>query len=307
MYRQAENRVKIEGILAETDLKYGSFVRNGETVETIGGSIKVQVNQNINGESSVIEVPVYLFSSKMTKKGTLNPAYESIEKVMKEFVSIAAAGGAEHADRVRITNASIRMNEFIGQDGRVVSQPRIQASFVSRAVGDFKPEASFALEIFVANMARAMDNEGVELDPAKLEVQAIVPQYTSETASALNVDVVPLTAVTPGVINAIESSWEIGQCYKCAGRLNFSSKTEEVVEELGFGDPVKKTRTINTHELIVTAGTEAPLEGDFAWSLDEIKAGMAARKNKLEEMKNGKNAGKKTPAPGKKTPADLGF
>ena len=32
-FRQAENRVKIEGILAETDLKYGSFVKNGETIE----------------------------------------------------------------------------------------------------------------------------------------------------------------------------------------------------------------------------------------------------------------------------------
>ena len=106
--RQAANRVKIEGILAETDLKYGSFQKNGETVESIGGSIKVLVHQEINGVATALEVPVYMFSSKYTKTGKINPSYESIEKVMKEFVSIAAAGGESQADRVRITNADIR-------------------------------------------------------------------------------------------------------------------------------------------------------------------------------------------------------
>ena len=72
-YRQAENIVKIEGILAETDLKYGSFMKNGEPVEYIGGSIKVLVEQEINGQASSLEIPVYMFSSKYTKAGKVNP------------------------------------------------------------------------------------------------------------------------------------------------------------------------------------------------------------------------------------------
>ena len=85
-FRQAENKVKIEGILAETDLKYGSFVKNGETIESIGGNIKVLVEQEINGEAKTLEIPVYMFSSKYTKAGKINPSYESIEKVMKEKI-----------------------------------------------------------------------------------------------------------------------------------------------------------------------------------------------------------------------------
>ena len=307
--RQAENRVKIEGILAETDLKYGSFVKNGETVESIGGSIKVLVNQDINGVATTLEVPVYMFSSKYTKAGKVNPSYESIEKVMKEFVSIAAAGSAEQADKVRITNADIRMNEFVGQNGQIVSQPRVHASFVSRAVGDFKPEASFTLEFMVSSIARATDKDGVELDPAKLNVEVIVPQYTAPTATAPNVDLVSLVAVNPNVINAVESYWEAGSCYKASGRLNFSSRTEEVVEQVDFGEANTKVRTINVSEFIITGGSQAALEGDFAFDMDEIKAGMAARKARLDDVKNGKTAAnKKAPAPStSKGKLDLGF
>lgn len=306
-FRQAENKVRIEGILAESDLKYGSFEKNGQPVESIGGSIKVLVNQTINGENVSLEIPVYMFSSKYTKKGTINPSYESIEKVMKEFVSIAAAGGMANADKIRITNADIRMNEFIGQNGQLVSQPRVHASFVSRAIGDFKPEATFNLEFMVSSISRVVDNDGVEVDPAKLEIKAIVPQYTAPTASTMNVDLITLYAVAPGVINAVESYWEAGECYKASGRLNFSSRTEEVIEEVDFGEPQRSVRTINVSEFIITGGSQAPLEGDFAFDIDDIRAGMAARKNKIEEAKTTKT-GKKTPVQdSKKGKLDLGF
>lgn len=46
MLRQAKNIVRIEGILSEINLKYGSFVNKstGATVDNIGGNIKVLVN-----------------------------------------------------------------------------------------------------------------------------------------------------------------------------------------------------------------------------------------------------------------------
>ena len=50
MLRQAENRIKIEGILAEIDIKPGSFNKNGQTMESIGGSIVVKVTQKVAGE-----------------------------------------------------------------------------------------------------------------------------------------------------------------------------------------------------------------------------------------------------------------
>ena len=301
MLRQAENKVKIEGILSEIDLKYGSFLKNGEPTETIGGNIKVLVEQEINKVPTVLEVPVYMFSTKYTKAGKVNPSYESIETVMKEFVSIAACGSKENADKIRITNGQIRMNEFIGQNGTMVSTPRIHASFVSRAIGGFKPEATFTLEFMVSDINRMTDNQGIELDPPKLNIVTIVPQYGEK------VDVVPLHAANPNVISAIEGYWESGSCYRASGRLNFSSTTQTVLEEVDFGEPIEKVRTINVSEFLITGGSQAPLDDDMAFAVEDIRKAMAERKERLENMKTN-NVQKQAPAPAsKKGKMDLGF
>lgn len=309
MFRQAENKVKIEGILSEIDLKYGSFQRDGADVETIGGSIKVLVEQVVNGEEVTLEIPVHMFSTKLTKAGKINPSYESIETVMKEYKSIAATGDKSVADKIRITNGQIKMNEFVGQNGNIVSYPRISASFVSRAVGEFKPQATFNLEFMVSKIYRVVDSEGVEVDPAKLAVEVIVPQYTAPSADAMNVDVVTLYANSNGVIDAIEQYWNAGDSFKASGRLNFTSRTETVKQEVDFGEAQESVRTINTSEFVITGGSQAPLDGDFAFDIEDIKKGMAARKAKLEDLKSGaKSMSKKTPVQNSsKGKADLGF
>lgn len=301
MLRQAENRIKLEGILSETDLKYGSFVKNGDTVESIGGSIKVLVEQTVNGNPVTLEVPVHMFSTKYTRAGKINPAYESIERVMNEFVSIASCGSKENADRVRITGAEMRVNEFYGQGGTLISTPRVNTSFVSRAIGEFKPEASFVMEFMVSDINRVVDADGAEVSPAKLAVDVIVPQYGGR------VDTLKLYATSPNVINAIENYWEAGQCYKASGRLNFSSTTRTVREEVDFGEPIERVQTISVSEFIITGGSQVPLDEELAFSVNDIKTAMAERKNRLEELK-ARGSAKQTPAQNtSKGKLDLGF
>lgn len=304
MLREAENRVKIEGILSEIDLKYGSFVKDGKPVETIGGVIKVQVDQLINGVPTTLEIPVHMFSTKYTKKGTINPAFESIEKVMNEYVSIpiAATSGVE-PDKVRITSARIDMNEYFGQNGQFISFPRITTSFVARATGTFKPEATFSLEFVVSNIAYAVDKEGVEVEPKKLEVTAIVPRYGEK------VDVVKLVATNPNVIDAIEQYWQINETFKANGRLNFTSQTHIETQEVDFGEPIERVVTTSISELVITGGSQNPLEGDFAFDINDIKKALAERKERLNELKE-KGKSKKAPAPATSVGIDvndLGF
>lgn len=305
MLREAENKVKIEGILSEIDLKYGSYVRDGRTVETIGGTIKVRVNQVVNGEAQTLEIPVNMFSHKLTKAGKINPSYESIEHVMNEFTSIAACGSEEGADRIRITGGRIEMNEYPNQQGRIVSFPRISTSFVSHATGEFKPEATFTLEFAVSDMQLETDRDGIELDPPKLNVLAVVPKYNGD------VDVVKLVATNPNVIDAIQSYWEKDHTYSANGRLFFSSKTETTYQEVDFGEPVEKTHTINISDLVITGGSQSPKEDEFAFPVEDIVEALKARKAKLEAKKN-KNTNHKTPAPMSSSAiaqagADLGF
>ena len=280
MLRQAENRCKIEGILAEIDIKPGHFEKNGQQVESIGGSIIVKVTQKISGEEKELAIPVHMFASKLTNKGTPNPAYDSIQKVMNEYVSIAASdNGEDGADRIRITNASVRMNEYYSQDGRLVSFPRINASFVQRInKSDCKPEATFTAEFVVANKSEEVNRNGDAT--GRYRIDAIVPQYGGK------VDVVPMYAQSPGVISAVSTYWEIGDTVKANGRLDFSATTETILEEVDFGEPIEKTRTINRSDLIITGGSQEPLEGDFAYDNTEIQSALADRKARLEKQKD---------------------
>ncbi len=305
MLQSKENRVKIEGILSEIDLKTGSFKKNGQEVNSIGGSIKVRVNQKLpNGEEQELEIPVHMFASELTNKGTSNPAYESIARVMNEYTSIAAAG-IEAADRIRITSGTINMNEYYGQGGNLVSFPRINASFITKVKREeFKPEATFSVVFMIGSKAFATDKDGVEI-PDRYKIGAVLPQYGGK------VDVVEFLATSQGVIDATSNYWNVGDTVKANGRLNFTSRTETTLTEVDFGEPKEETRTISVSELIITGGSSTPLEGEFAFDQDEIQAALKERQVRLAEMKeNSKNKGKAGKAPAAEATnkfKDLGF
>ncbi len=306
MIKEAENNVRIEGILSEVDLNYGSFKKKatGETVNSIGGSIKIQVNQVINGETVMLEVPVHMFASETTNKGTKNPAYQNIEKIKNEFTSIAAAGNVQGADAVRITNGKIVMNEFANRMGEIASYPRINASFISKIrQDDMKPEATFTATFVVGKKAPEVDREGVET--GRYKVTGVLPQFGGK------VDVVEFITANPKVIEAIDQYWNENDTVSAIGRLNFSSRTETVVKEVDFGEPQETVRTFSVSELVITGGSATPLEGDRAYDINDIKDALADRKARLDKMKeDAANTTTKTrnaPAADSKGRVDLGF
>ena len=304
MLESKENSVKIEGILSEIDLEAGSYNKDGKTVEKIGGSIKVRVNQMLNGAEVELDIPVYMFANKLTNKGTPNPAYASIERVMNEYKSIAAVG-IDAADRVRITGANIRMNEYYGQGDKLNSYPRINASFVTKVtdMSKYNPEATFSAIFAIGSMSYEIDKDGVEVTD-RYKIRGIMPQYGG------SVDVIDFFATSPNVIDAVSSYWEQGDTVKINGKLNFSSKTEETVVQVDFGEPRVERKTVSVSELIITGGSQTPLEGDFAFDMDEIQTALEARQARLAEMKAKQKAKDTKAAPkatGKKSMADLGF
>ena len=296
---QSENIVKIEGILAETDLEEKRFLRNGAQQEAIGGSITIRVNQKIGERDVISDVPVYMFATKLTRKGTMNPAYENIKNIKDNYTSIAASD-EEHADRVRITNGDIRMNEYYGRSGNLVSFPRINASFIQRVkeTEEFNPKAEFTCTAVVLKQDYELDRE--QNETGRYLLQTAVVQYGDK------LDVVPFIVENKKAINYISSNWESGNTVRMTGRLNFSYRVVRDVKENAFGDPVIDERTISTSELIITGGSE-PIEGEGSYDAAEIKNGLAARMASLEEMKNKANT-KKAPAPSNSfSNNDLGF
>lgn len=297
------NVVKIEGILSEIDIEYKDFKKNGVDTKAIGGVIKVRVNTAINGADTELEIPVHMFAAQLTNAGAPNPAYESIERVMNEYVSIAASD-IDHADRVRITKGQIQMNEYYGQDERLISFPRITASFVTKIKKEeCKPKAEFNVTFMVGKAGYELDRDGVETN--KYKVTGMVPQFGGK------VDVVPFFAYNAGVIDAVSQYWNEGDTVKATGKLNFTSKTETRMVEVDFGEPTEETRTISVSELVITGGSSTPLEGEFAIDYDDIKAALEDRKERLAASKTkaaNKGTSGKAPAPaGGNKFKDLGF
>lgn len=306
MLRQATNNVRIEGILSEVDLDYKSYVKNGENMDAIAGIVKILVKQTIDGVDNINEIPIHVFANKKTTKGTLNPSYTSVEKVMNEFVSISAAGGEENADRVRITSGQIQMNEYYNRDGKLVSFPRVSASFFSKIKKDeCKPEATFTVEMLVASQGYETDAEGVEVEPKRYKIKGIIPGWNNR------IEVVDFVCSNENVINAISSYWQNNDTVKASGRLNFTSKTESYVTQEGFGEQIERTRTINVSDLVLTGGLPDPLEGEFAYDLGEIQQALTERKARLEANKEKdmlKNKPRTAPAPESSNAGlDLGF
>lgn len=294
------NVVKIEGILSEIDLKYGTFKKNNVDIKSIGGSIKIRVNIKINNEDTVLEIPVHMFATEFTNAGASNPAFESIERVMNEYVSIAATD-ENQADRVRITRAQITMNEYYGQNGNLVSFPRISASFVTKIKKDeCKPDASFTAVFMVGNKGYETDKEGVETN--RYKITGMLPQYGGK------VDVVPFYAINPGVIDAVSNYWNEGDTVKATGKLNFSSRVETYEVKVDFGEATEGQRTISVSELVITGGSSTPLEGDFAIDYNDVKAALEDRKDRLAALKEkGQNKPKATPTQSASKFSDLGF
>lgn len=297
------NVVKIEGILSEIDLKYGTFKKNGVDTKTVGGVIKIRVNTKINGEDTELEIPVHMFSTQYTNAGASNPAFESIERVMNEFVSIAASD-IDHADRVRITRGQIAMNEYYGQNGNLVSFPRITAPFVTKVKKDeCKPDASFTTVFMVGSKGYELDKEGVETD--RYKIMGMIPQYGGK------IDVVPFYAINAGVIDAVSNYWNEGETVKATGKLNFTSKTETYEVKVDFGEPSEATRTISISDLVITGGSSTPLEGDFAINYDDVKVALEERKARLaaakEKSQNKGTSGKAPEQTSGNKFKDLGF
>lgn len=303
MLQTKENTVKIEGILSEIDIKTGSFKKNGVDTNSIGGVIKIRVNQEINGVETELEIPVHMFASQYTNKGTPNPAYESIERIMNEYVSIAASD-IDHADRVRITNGQLQMNEYYGQNGNLIAFPRVTASFINKIRKDeCKPTATFSVVFMVGNKGFETDKDGVETD--KYKIVGMVPQYGGK------IDVIPFYAINKGVIDGVSNYWNEGDTVKAAGKLNFTSRTETRKVEVDFGEPQEETRTVSVSELIITGGSSSPLEGEFALNADDVTAALAERKNRLAALKEkGSQRGTSGKAPAASAGSkfkDLGF
>ena len=279
------NKVRIEGILKELNIK--------EENDVISGDVIISTDAHSDHAVSV-------YVTKETKEGKANTAWKGIQTVMNEYTSIAALmkegrtleEATNMATKVRLggrNGGTLGRNEFYAND-ELVSRPRISANFFSRIDDDsFEPKARFEVECYFEKIRKEMkDSE----ETGRLLIDAIIPMYGGV--------VVPMEFIADGeVAEYLESNYSARKTGEIAGNIvNIAKRT--VTKKTGFGEAREDVQVNYTRELVVTGGEEFQYDedDDKAFSTAQIKVAWAVRESEtlpaLLKKSQDKNKGDKS-------------
>jgi hypothetical protein len=269
--REAVNNVFIEGTLLE--------VRHNEWGNKQGLNIELDIEVAENEVHTVKGMSGY-----KKKDGTDNANAKGYQTIINEYLTVAKHG-RDNADKVRITQGKIGLNEYYGQDGLLKSFPQLSTNFVNRlnAGETLNPRAEFEVEIFVKSVVPETRNDD---ETGRVKVNAIIPMYGGK--------VIPFELMV-GEEGAefVSDNYEVGCTTKVFGDIvNFKEVTETEVA-VAFGKPQKKVTTKTIREYLITSGSDPYEEEDMkSYKIPDIQQAMVERETYLAELKNKDNSSK---------------
>lgn len=287
---ESKNEVTICGLLTELDITPGTLTDGREYVR---GRAKIKVDQEINGEMTTSEIPVSMFAMKFKKDGGANKAYNQIIGYKDTLISASAVEDITQASRVSVSSGFTRISEnnYMSKSGNIISTFQIDGNYINPVRSyDEKDCAKFELSGVVGKMYEEVDNE--DNPTGRLNVILVVITFGGR-ANRINL-------IAEGNAKAhIENNWAEGDTVQLTGRIKMSYKVETWTEEQGFGEPIERTRTVSTKELIITGGSPEGLDSALSYDASDIKVALDERQRRIDEIKN---KGKKTvSAPAKST------
>ena len=287
----ALNEVAIDGILSEVKLQEGQD-KNGNPA--IFGEYKIRTSNTIDGIEYNVEIPVRVYQSKITKNKKDNPAYAAAEKIMKDYVSIAA-GGVEKATAVRLPekSTSLQENFFMSKTtNQMVFGSGIRASCINEInKADMVPGASFKAIVVIGELTDEVTPDGEET--GRLILKGVLPQWGGR------VDVIDFIVANRRIADHVRNNWQKGDTVLIGGRINFTSIVESAPQsENTFGEVMSSSKTKSIREYIITGGHEEPLtEEEGAYAMEDIAEALQERQTRIEAAKSKAAAETRKPAP----------
>lgn len=275
-----QNTFTVTGVVSEINFREG-MNKNNKPYRS--GTIIVRVDQTYNGKSEISEIPISMFANKFKNDGTMNKVYESMAQMQNTYRSIAQAG-LDGASRVTFTgrSANIRENMFVSPSNpeTVLSGWRLNAMFANtpRGAADC---ATFCMEIFIMKMERELNTEGEETGRLKMIGMYVGNRGPNSPAEG---NVFTFYVEEPGTIDYIERNWNENDTVQVVGRIRYCSEEVQYHSENSWGEDIPQTSTRNKHELIITKGSDFPMEDDMAYDPEDIKALYADRSARREQL-----------------------
>ncbi|MGX9951617.1 hypothetical protein ACS9SB_0016500 [Bacillus subtilis] len=262
--READNIVTIEGTLAE--------VRHTEWKNGNGLNIELDIEVAPNEVHTVKG-----FSKYKKADGTDNAIAKGYQTIISDYKSIAEHG-REQADKVRITQGKIGLNEYYSQ-GILKAYPQLTTNFVNRldANEEFNPKAEFDVELFVKNVT---EEKVKGEETGRVNLNGYIPLYGGK--------VIPFTfVVTKEGSQYVENNYEKGSTVNVFGKIINYKEQKVTTKTAAFGEDKKEITSITKREYLVTGGKD-PYDEDSknAFNADAIKKALTEREIYLEGLKN---------------------
>ena len=267
---ESQMKVNLVGKLLDSTFRTGT-TSDGRTYEM--ANITLRVTQTYGGKEETSEIPVSMFATQFTTKGTPNPAYASIQE-LKNLHTVQNVGYID-ADTVRVTGVSIQENYFITRTGQLVDTWQLRGSFAN--VTTMSEVAAFVMDIFIMDMHPEEDRDG---DPTgRLVIKGGIVRYGGK------LDVVEFVVEDPNSVEYIERNWNPNDTITVKGRIRATSVEERSSgKESSWGEDIPDTTTRFIRELIITKGDDEGKEEEFAYDPTEIKKAFNIRKANIEQL-----------------------
>ncbi|AHZ16078.1 hypothetical protein [Bacillus velezensis] len=261
--REASNVVTIEGTLAE--------VKHTEWKSGKGLNIELDIEVAPNEVHTVKG-----FSKYKKDDGTDNAIAKGYQTIISEYKSIAEHGRDE-ADKVRITQGKIGLNEYYAQ-GIFKSYPQLTTNFVNRldANEEFNPRAEFDVELFVKNVT---EEKVKGEETGRVNLNGYIPLYGGK--------VIPFEfVVTKEGSQYVENNYEKGSTVNVFGKIINFKEQKVTTKTAAFGEDKKEITTNSKREYLITGGND-PYDEDSknAFKADAIKKALTEREIYLDELK----------------------
>lgn len=301
--RSNENRERIEGYLYALDDGNGKDAltkrQSGPNSKKPGtdyysGTILVAVD-----EEGLNIVPVHFtYVTPTYASGSENKNYKVLESIYDANETWTSVG-KDDAMKVRI-DASLDLNEFIGQDGTLASSKRNEGSFIN-IVSTLSPKAErsrFSVDMIITSVVHVDENEEKDL-PEYAAVKGCVFDFRN---AILPVEFKVRNPQGIKYFEGLDASDSNPIYTKVWGKINCETTTYEQKTESAFGEPIVTTRSRRTREWEITGAREEPYEfGEEGFiTVEELTAAMQDRAVHVADIKKRAEdyaASKVAPAP----------
>ena len=292
--RQMTNRVTLNGVLAELEVKKGVTKQQIPYVSVKGvvqfGEHKAQTR---NFEKFVQQYNI----NKETKAQKENKNYATILAWADKAKSLASLKAGETATEVKI-QGSFAPNDYVNNQNKLIEGLKIDAAFFNDLDSEYKATAD--IEGYINTIVPETKGED-SVETGRLRVTLITNDFFGNVVPIKNI-------IVPAELrDDFESAYSVGQTAKFFIDFILHKGEEKPKKSGGIG--VQRTTDGASYVEMILTGADPALDEDDekAYSREAVKIGLAERKTKLDELveagyQGGNNTSKNNAAPSSAKP-----